>query len=135
MGIILNRCSRFPNSFDQFLCNFHPVIARARQVNDRPQERSHNVSPFLANRVVTRLLCPIKLFLKFSKELHKPFWSIFHVGGDMGTVISLTFEERRRTPRRQVHQIGMILAEPREAASYCLVTDRSDGGVRIRTRS
>jgi len=53
----------------------------------------------------------------------------------MGTVISLTFEERRRTPRRQVHQIGMILAEPREAASYCLVTDRSDGGVRIRTRS
>ncbi len=44
------------------------------------------------------------------------------------------FEERRRTPRRQVHQIGMIFA-PREAASYCLVTDRSDGGVQIRTRS
>jgi len=53
----------------------------------------------------------------------------------MGTVISLAFDGRRRRRRHRVHQIGLILAQPGYAGCYCLVIDRSDGGVQIRTRS
>jgi hypothetical protein len=53
----------------------------------------------------------------------------------MGTVISLAFDGRRRAPRRAVRQIGTILSKQGMATCYCLVLDRSDGGVRIRTRS
>jgi len=48
---------------------------------------------------------------------------------------SPAFKDRRRTRRHPVHQIGMILAQPGGTALYCLVVDRSDGGVRIRTTS
>jgi hypothetical protein len=58
-----------------------------------------------------------------------------HVGDDMGTVISLAFDGRRRRPRHRVRQIGIILAQPGCAVWYCLVLDMSEGGVRIRTRS
>jgi hypothetical protein len=53
----------------------------------------------------------------------------------MGTVISLAFDGRRRRPRRRVRQIGMILAQPDWPICYCLVLDKSEAGVRIRTRS
>ena len=53
----------------------------------------------------------------------------------MGTVVSLAFDGRRRRPRHRVRQIGMILAQPGRAVCYCLLMDRSEGGVRIRTRS
>jgi hypothetical protein len=53
----------------------------------------------------------------------------------MGTVISLAFDGRRRTPRRPVRQIGLIFARTGETAHYCLVVDRSKTGVRIRTTS
>jgi hypothetical protein len=53
----------------------------------------------------------------------------------MGTVISLAFDGRRRTPRHAVRQIGTILTHQGRAACYCLVLDRSAGGVRIRVRS
>jgi hypothetical protein len=58
-----------------------------------------------------------------------------YVGDDMGTVIPLAFDGRRRRPRRRIRQIAIILAEPGSAVSYCLVTDTSDDGVQIRTRS
>jgi len=53
----------------------------------------------------------------------------------MGTVIPLAFDGRRRTRRHRVHQIGLILAQPGGAVYYCVVMDRSDGGIQIRTRS
>ncbi len=43
--------------------------------------------------------------------------------------------DRRRTPRQLVLQIGSILAERTGTPHYCLVIDRSDGGVRLRTTS
>ena len=49
-------------------------------------------------------------------------------------MISSTFE-RRREPRRAVQQIGMISAQPGEQPRYCLIVDRSDSGVRLRTTS
>jgi len=45
----------------------------------------------------------------------------------MGTVISLAFDGRRR---RQRHRV-----QPGWAVCYCLVLDKSDNGVQIRTRS
>ena len=50
------------------------------------------------------------------------------------TMISSTFE-RRRAPRHPVHQIGMISARSDGEPRYCLIVDRSDGGVRLRTTS
>jgi hypothetical protein len=41
--------------------------------------------------------------------------------------------DRRRTPRRAVRHVGVILTEPTEAPQYCIVTEESDGGVRIHT--
>jgi len=49
-------------------------------------------------------------------------------------MISSTFE-RRRAPRHPVQQIGMISAQSGGDPRYCLVVDRSDGGVRLRTTS
>lgn len=43
--------------------------------------------------------------------------------------------DRRREPRRPVMQIGMILADPGAAPRYCLIVDRSNSGVRLRTTS
>jgi hypothetical protein len=43
--------------------------------------------------------------------------------------------ERRREPRHPVQQIGMITAQPREQPRYCLIVDRSEHGVRLRTTS
>lgn len=42
--------------------------------------------------------------------------------------------EQRRAPRHPVQQIGMISAKGAEPR-YCLIIDRSDDGVRIRTTS
>jgi hypothetical protein len=52
-------------------------------------------------------------------------------GHDM---ISSTFD-RRRAPRHPVQQIGMISARSDGEPRYCLIVDRSDGGVRLRTTS
>jgi len=43
--------------------------------------------------------------------------------------------DRRREPRHPVLQIGMILANPSAAPRYCLIVDRSNSGVRLRTTS
>ncbi len=43
--------------------------------------------------------------------------------------------DRRRTPRQLVLQMRSILAERGGTPHYCLVIDRSDGGVRLRTTS
>ena len=45
------------------------------------------------------------------------------------------FNEQRRTPRHRVRQIAIILTGPDRVAHYCLVEDKSAGGVRLRTRS
>lgn len=49
-------------------------------------------------------------------------------------MISPAFKERRRTPRHAVRQIA-ILTGPDRVAHYCLILDKSAGGVRLRTRS
>jgi hypothetical protein len=49
-------------------------------------------------------------------------------------MISSTFE-RRRAPRHPVQQIGMISAQSSRQPRYCLIVDRSEGGVRLRTTS
>jgi hypothetical protein len=46
-------------------------------------------------------------------------------------VVPLAFD-RRRNPRRQTQYIGKILAEPTAPPEYCLVTETSKGGVRVR---
>jgi hypothetical protein len=46
-------------------------------------------------------------------------------------VVPLEFD-RRRTRRRSVRHIGMILTEPTAAPQYCLITETSKGGVRVR---
>ena len=43
--------------------------------------------------------------------------------------------DRRREPRHPVLQIGMILANRSAAPRYCLIVDRSSGGVQLRTTS
>jgi PilZ domain len=43
--------------------------------------------------------------------------------------------EQRRTPRHAVRQIATILTGSGRIARYCLIEDRSAGGVRLRTRS
>ncbi len=50
------------------------------------------------------------------------------------TMISSTFE-RRREPRHTVQQIAMISAQSGGDPRYCLIMDRSESGVRIRTTS
>ena len=47
-------------------------------------------------------------------------------------VIPLPFD-RRRSPRRPAQRIGKILTEPTAPPQYCLVTETSEGGVRICT--
>ena len=51
-----------------------------------------------------------------------------------GHMIRATFERRRET-RHPVQQIGMISAQPQGQPRYCLIVDRSDNGVRLRTTS
>jgi hypothetical protein len=46
-------------------------------------------------------------------------------------VVPLAFD-RRRTARRPVQHIGKILTEPTAPPEYCLVTETSKGGVRVR---
>jgi hypothetical protein len=43
--------------------------------------------------------------------------------------------DRRREPRHPVQQIGMILVNPGATPRYCLIVDRSNSGVRVRTTS
>jgi len=43
--------------------------------------------------------------------------------------------ERRCEPRHPVRQIGMISGQSGGRARYCLIVDRSDWGVRLRTTS
>lgn len=43
--------------------------------------------------------------------------------------------DRRRERRHPVQQIGMISAQPGQQPRYCLIVDRSDTGVRLRTTS
>lgn len=50
------------------------------------------------------------------------------------TMISSTFE-RRREPRHPVQQIAMISAQSGGDPRYCLIMDRSESGVRLRTTS
>jgi PilZ domain-containing protein len=49
-------------------------------------------------------------------------------------VISSTFE-RRRAARYPVQQIGMIFVRSGGQPRYCLIMDRSETGVRLRTTS
>jgi hypothetical protein len=49
-------------------------------------------------------------------------------------VVPLPFD-RRRSPRRPAQHIGKILTEPTAPPQYCLVTETSEGGVRICTAS
>ena len=46
-------------------------------------------------------------------------------------VVPLAFD-RRRTAHRSVQHIGKILTEPTAPPEYCLVTETSKGGVRVR---
>lgn len=46
-------------------------------------------------------------------------------------IVPLEFD-RRRTRRRSVQHIGKILTEPTAAPQYCLVTETSEGGARVR---
>jgi hypothetical protein len=43
--------------------------------------------------------------------------------------------DRRRAPRHPVQQIGMMRVDPDSALRYCLILDRSSGGVRVRITS
>jgi hypothetical protein len=43
--------------------------------------------------------------------------------------------DRRRAPRHPVQQIEMILVDPGATPHYCLIVDKSNGGVRVRTTS
>ncbi len=81
---------------------------------------------------MTRLLRSFKTLFKIPEIAPQTF---FTPGADMGTVVTLAFDGRRRTPRHAVRQIGMILGQQGATACYCLVLDRSDKGVRIRIRS
>jgi hypothetical protein len=47
-------------------------------------------------------------------------------------IVPLPFD-RRRSPRRPVQYIGKILTEPTLPPQYCLVSETSEGGVRICT--
>jgi len=49
------------------------------------------------------------------------------------TVIWETLGNRRRTVRRRLGHIAIIMAEPDAAPHHCLVIDISDGGVRVST--
>jgi PilZ domain len=49
-------------------------------------------------------------------------------------MVSSTFE-RRREPRHPVQQIGAISAQSGGEPRYCLIVDRSESGVGIRTTS
>jgi hypothetical protein len=49
-------------------------------------------------------------------------------------VVPLPFD-RRRSLRRPAQHIGKILTEPTAPPQYCLVTETSEGGVRIYTAS
>jgi hypothetical protein len=49
-------------------------------------------------------------------------------------IVPLPFD-RRRSPRRPAQHIGKILTEPTARPEYCLVTETSEGGVRICTAS
>ena len=46
-------------------------------------------------------------------------------------IVPLAFD-RRQTARRSVQHIGKILTEPKAPPEYCLVTETSKGGVRVR---
>jgi hypothetical protein len=39
--------------------------------------------------------------------------------------------DRRRTPRHEVRHVGVIQTKPTAPRQYCMVTDESEGGVRI----
>jgi hypothetical protein len=43
--------------------------------------------------------------------------------------------DRRRAPRHPVQQIGMMRVDLDSTPRYCLILDRSSGGVRVRTTS
>jgi hypothetical protein len=43
--------------------------------------------------------------------------------------------DRRRSPRRPTQYVGIILTRPTAEPHYCLITQVSDGGVRIHTRA
>src|ERR1700745_3981799 len=43
--------------------------------------------------------------------------------------------DRRPPPRRPTHYVGVILTGPTAIPHYCLITQVSDGGVRIHTRA
>jgi hypothetical protein len=43
--------------------------------------------------------------------------------------------DRRREPRHPVVQIAAILTNPTAEPRYCLIVDRSNSGVRLRTTS
>jgi hypothetical protein len=51
----------------------------------------------------------------------------------VNAMISSKPVERRRTLRHPAGEIGAIVAKPGGAPRYCLVIDKSAGGVRIRT--
>ena len=53
----------------------------------------------------------------------------------MRCIVASSIIDRRREPRHPVLQIGMILANPSAAPRYCLIVDRSNSGVRLRTTS
>ena len=84
---------------------------------------------------MARLLRFLETLFKIPETTPQRFSIIFHFSDDMGTLISLAFDGRRRAPRHHVRQIGMILAQPGRPVCYCLVMDTSERGVRIRTRS
>jgi PilZ domain-containing protein len=84
----------------------------------------------------------VAIYKKFSKNLNGQI-NLRVIGGGhalnlakrvVDTVISSTFE-RRRAPRYPVQQIGMIVARSGGQLRYCLIMDRSESGVRLRTTS
>jgi len=48
-------------------------------------------------------------------------------------MIWATLADRRRTLRRPLGHLAVIMAEPGAPQHYCLVIDTSDGGIRVST--
>ena len=48
-----------------------------------------------------------------------------------GRSVSPPVFDRRRTSRRIVRHVGVLVTKPSATRQYCMVTEESDGGVRI----
>jgi hypothetical protein len=79
-----------------------------------------------------RLKCPENLISRANRlQISVCYRSRMRALHRNANIVPLAFE-RRRTARRSVQHIGKILTEPTAPPEYCLVTETSKGGVRVR---